>query len=102
LVKAGSTKEECCDRGPLGSSASTAWNEEDMTPSSLFYMHVQGGVACSRCKGMDIMKTNRYDMQRNSLSEIPVNSKIPTLEQKKLETLEYDCCMNNKCLKIYL
>jgi hypothetical protein len=51
LVKAGTTKEDCCNRGPLAATASAAWNEQDMTPSSLFYMHVQGGVTCSRCKG---------------------------------------------------
>lgn len=37
--------------GVLASTASAAWNDEDLTPSYLFYMHVQGGVSCTRCKG---------------------------------------------------
>ncbi|OXA63935.1 Follistatin-A [Folsomia candida] len=50
LVKTGSTKEDCCNSGPLAATASVAWNEDELTPSYLFYMHVQGGVGCTRCK----------------------------------------------------
>lgn len=52
LVKTGVSREECCGTGSLANSATASWSDgELLTPSLIFFMHVQGGVPCSRCKG---------------------------------------------------
>lgn len=53
LVKTGVSREECCDSGSqMANSATASWSDgELLTPSSIFFMHVQGGVPCTRCKG---------------------------------------------------
>ncbi|ODN05224.1 Follistatin [Orchesella cincta] len=51
LVKTGVSREECCSTGSLANSATASWSDgELLTPSSIFFMHVQGGVPCTRCK----------------------------------------------------
>ncbi|CAG7834678.1 unnamed protein product [Allacma fusca] len=52
LLKTGATKEECCNSNneSFSNSASVSWSEGELSPSSVFYMHVQGGVPCSRCR----------------------------------------------------
>lgn len=43
------TEDECCNK-ILANSPSAAWSEEELTPRTVFYMHVQGGLSCTSCK----------------------------------------------------
>jgi len=51
LVQMGSTREDCCGSGILAKSATAAYSEGELSSSSIFIMHIQGGIQCSRCKG---------------------------------------------------
>ena len=51
LYTLGTTKEECCGSGSLANSVSASFSEGVLSSSSIFRMHLQGGVPCTRCKG---------------------------------------------------
>jgi len=62
LVKTGATREECCNSNEsYANSVSVSWSEGgDLSPSLVFYMHLQGGVKCERCRGKFFSYTSSF------------------------------------------